>query len=99
MKIYFFFIRPALEYADVKWDDIPEYLRQKQKPENIQLEAAQIVTRGVGNRMVPSNFYIEKQAGRYYQSIGKIINLINYLRCFMAKPLNIYLIFYKHKLL
>lgn len=29
LKIYFFFIRPALEYADVKWDDIPEYLTQK----------------------------------------------------------------------
>lgn len=49
--------------------------------------------------MVSSNFYIEKQAGRYYQSIKKTINLINYLKYSTAKPLNINLIFYKHKLL
>ena len=27
--IYFSFIRPLLEYADIIWDNIPEYLRDK----------------------------------------------------------------------
>ena len=40
--IYFSFIRPVLEYADIIWDNIPHYL--KEKVESIQIEAARIVT-------------------------------------------------------
>ena len=40
--IYFSFIRPILEYGDVIWDNIPNYL--KDKLENVQLEAARVVT-------------------------------------------------------
>ena len=41
--IYFSFIRPLLEYADIIWDNIPEYLRDKL--ESMQIEAVRIVTR------------------------------------------------------
>ena len=40
--IYFAFIRPILEYSDVVWDSLPNYLCQNL--ENIQIEAARIVT-------------------------------------------------------
>lgn len=40
--IYFSFIRPLLEYADIVWDNIPDYLTECL--ENIQLESARIVT-------------------------------------------------------
>ena len=40
--IYFSFIRPVLEYADIIWDNVPLYL--KERLENIQIEAARIVT-------------------------------------------------------
>lgn len=40
--IYFSFIRPILEYADVIWDNIPIYL--KDRLEGIQIEATRIVT-------------------------------------------------------
>ena len=40
--IYFSFIRPLLEYADIIWDNIPEYLRDKL--ESFQIEASRIVT-------------------------------------------------------
>ena len=44
--IYFSFIRPLLEYGDIIWDNIPEYLRDKRESTNkcIQIEAARIVT-------------------------------------------------------
>ena len=41
-KMYFSFIRPVLEYADVIWDNCPEYM--KLKLEQINYEAARIVT-------------------------------------------------------
>ena len=41
-KIYFVFIRPILEYADVVWDNCNQ--QQAQELEKIQLEAARIVT-------------------------------------------------------
>ena len=44
--MYFSFVRPILEYADIIWDNITEYLVNI--IESIQLEAARIV-RG-GNR-------------------------------------------------
>ena len=40
--IYISFIRPLLEYSDVVWDNITKY--EEQALENIQLEAARIVT-------------------------------------------------------
>ncbi|MCG7881047.1 MAG: hypothetical protein JAY96_05605 [Candidatus Thiodiazotropha endolucinida] len=41
-KIYFTFLRPILEYADVVWDNCTQY--QKNELEKIQLEAGRIVT-------------------------------------------------------
>ena len=43
-SIYFSFIRPVMEYADIVWDNIPDYLNQSL--ENLNLEAARIVTGG-----------------------------------------------------
>ena len=40
--IYFSFIRPLIEYADVVWDNCPRFL--KDQPDKIQMEAARIVT-------------------------------------------------------
>ena len=57
-KLYFSFIRPVLEYADIIWDNIPEYLSLK--IENIQLEAARIVTGG--NRLA-SKTLLYKETG------------------------------------
>ncbi|XP_071149550.1 uncharacterized protein [Mytilus edulis] len=42
--IYLSFIRPLFEYTDIIWDNIPDYLSDKL--ENMQLEAARIVTGG-----------------------------------------------------
>lgn len=55
-KIYFSFIRPALEYAEIIWDNLPEY--HSLKIENIQLEAARIVTEVI--EWLPRDFYTEK---------------------------------------
>ena len=41
-SIYFFAIRPVLEYADVAWDNCTQY--EANELENIQIEAARIVT-------------------------------------------------------
>lgn len=43
--VYFSFIRPLMEYADIIWDNAPEYL--KTNLENLQIEAARIVTGGI----------------------------------------------------
>jgi hypothetical protein len=54
--IYITFIRPLLEYADVVWDTKTQILINKL--ENVQVEAARIVTGGT--RLVSlSNLYIE----------------------------------------
>ena len=45
-KIYFTFVRPILEYADVVWDNATDILIKKL--ENVQIEAARIVTGGQG---------------------------------------------------
>lgn len=55
-KLYFSCVRPVLEYADILWDNIPEYLVNK--IESIQLEAARIVMGG--NRLASRHLlYIE----------------------------------------
>ena len=41
-RLYFAYIRPLLEYGDVVWCNIPNYLMQRL--ENINVEAARIVT-------------------------------------------------------
>ena len=41
--IYFSFIRPLLEYADVVWDNCTQY--EVDELEKIQIEAARIITR------------------------------------------------------
>ena len=62
--IYFSFIRPALEYADVisNWDHIPECLSQK--IENIQIEAARILTGEINKH--PKTCHILKRVGFQY---------------------------------
>ena len=50
-KIYLTFIRPILEYADVIWDNKTLFLINKL--ENVQIEAARIVTGGT--RLVSIN--------------------------------------------
>ena len=42
VKIYFSFIRPVLEYADVVWDGCSE--QDSKSLEDIQIEAARIIT-------------------------------------------------------
>ena len=54
--IYFSFIRPVLEYADVIWDNIPMYM--KEQLENIQIEAARIVT-GATKLCSKSKLYLD----------------------------------------
>jgi hypothetical protein len=55
-KIYFTFVRPLLEYADVIWDNMSISLNKK--IENVQLEASRIVTGGT--RLVSlNNLYME----------------------------------------
>ena len=41
-SIYFSFIRPVLEYADIVWDNCTQY--EANELEKIQIEAARIVT-------------------------------------------------------
>ena len=67
-KIYLTFIRPILEYADVVWDNKTLFLINKL--ENVQIEAARIVTGGT--RLVSINsLYIKRRVGRRYRD-GKI---------------------------
>jgi hypothetical protein len=40
--MYFSYVRPILEYADVIWDNCPNYI--KEKLEHINYEAARIIT-------------------------------------------------------
>jgi hypothetical protein len=40
--MYFSYVRPILEYADVVWDNCPNYI--KEKLEHINYEAARIIT-------------------------------------------------------
>ena len=54
--IYYTFIRPLLEYGDIVWDNIT--LGQSQMLENIQLEAARIVT-GATKLTSHDRLYIE----------------------------------------
>ena len=56
--IYFTFIRPILEYADVVWDNCTQY--EKNDLEKIQIEAAMIVT---GATRSCSNANILEEAG------------------------------------
>ena len=56
--IYFSFIRPILEYADIIWDNCTQY--EKNEPEKIQIEAAMIVT---GATRSCSNKTILEEAG------------------------------------
>ena len=62
--IYFSFIRPIMEYADIVWDNIPEYL--KQSLENLQLEAARIVTGG--NKLSSKQLLYEETGWETLQS-------------------------------
>lgn len=80
-KLYFSFIRPVLEYADVIWDNIPDYVSLK--IENIQLEALRIVTGG--NRLASKTPQYKEQAGFRYLSVGKATGLFFCLKVSTAK--------------
>ena len=55
-SIYFAFVRPVLEYADVVWDNCTKY--EEEELEKIQLEAARIVT-GTTKLVSVDKLYIE----------------------------------------
>ena len=57
--IYFSFIRPLPEYADVVWDNCTQY--EADELEKIQIEAAHIVTGAT--RFVSLNPYVVKKDG------------------------------------
>jgi hypothetical protein len=59
-KIYLTFIGPILEYADVVWDNKTLFLINKL--ENVQIEAARIVTGGT--RLV-STIFVESKSALY----------------------------------
>jgi hypothetical protein len=67
-KIYFTFVRPLLEYADVIWDNMSMSLNKK--IENVQLEASRIVTGGT--RLVSlNNLYMETGWEKFNDRRGK----------------------------
>ena len=75
-KIYFSFVRPVLEYADIIWDNLPDYLIKS--IESIQLEAARIVTGGI--EWQPHTYYTEKRVGSFFLFGKKTTDLFNSLR-------------------
>ncbi len=80
-KIYFSFIRPALEYADIIWDNLPEYLSRK--IENIQLEAARIVTGG--NRMASIAFLYRETGWVLLSKRRENHRLVQFFKMFHCK--------------
>ena len=54
--MYFSFIRPTLEYADIVWDNCTQ--QQEQDIEKIQIEAARIVT-GATKLISLNKLYVE----------------------------------------
>ena len=79
-KIYMSFIRPILDYADVIWDSQNQSLINKL--ENVQVDAARIVTWGAKltglNRLYEETKdlidYMKKLSGKNYQIEDKTIN-------------------------
>jgi hypothetical protein len=69
-KIYMSFIRPILEYADVIWDSQNQSLINKL--ENVQLDAARIVTEGT--KLTGFNRLYEETKWEKYQIEDKTIN-------------------------
>ena len=69
-KIYISFIRPILEYADVIWDSQSQSLINKL--ENVQLDAARIVTGGT--KLTGLNILDEETKWENYQIEDKTIN-------------------------
>jgi hypothetical protein len=67
-KIYLTFIQPILEYADVVWDNKTLFLINKL--ENVQIEAARIVTGGT--RLVSINSLYKETGWKRYRQDGKI---------------------------
>jgi hypothetical protein len=59
-KMYFSFIRPILEYGDVVWDTQTHYLINK--IENVQNEAARIVTGGTKLTSILHNHHTRQSA-------------------------------------
>ena len=74
-KIYLTFIRPILEYADVVWDN--KILLLINKLENVQIEAARIVTGGT--RLVSINSLYKETGWETLQARGEHHN------CFFIK--------------
>ena len=61
-------IRPLFEYACELWDNCG--IGNSQKLEQLQLEAARIVT-GLSIFLPKLKFYIERQVGNYYLGDGR----------------------------
>lgn len=74
-----YFIRPILEYGDIVWDNLTNL--QSQKIENIQLEAARIIT---GGTKLTSHANLYKETGwqtlscrRKHHKIIKFQKIVN----------------------
>ena len=67
-KLYLVYIRPHFEYACELWDNCG--IGNSQKLEQLQLEAARIVT-GLSIFLPKLKFYIERQVGNYYLGDGR----------------------------
>ena len=79
--MYFTFVRPILEYADVIWVNIPQ--EQKQQLDKIQNEAARIVN------VYVQNLFLETTYKR--NPVGKLLLIADtnteshcFMNCFMA---------------
>ena len=68
--IYFSFIRPLLDYADVVWNNCTQY--ESNELDKIQNEAARIVTGAT--KLASIALYIQKQAGKHWDQEGKLIS-------------------------
>jgi hypothetical protein len=75
-KIYFTFVRPLLEYADVIWDNMSMSLNNK--IENVQLEASRILLETLDSFHLIT--FTWKQAGKNLKVEEKNINLFNFTK-------------------
>ena len=78
-KIYLTFIRPILEYADVVWNNKILFLINKL--ENVQIQAARIVT--AGTRLVSINSLYEETGWETLQARRE-----NYKKTYFYKMVN-----------
>ena len=68
--IFFSFIRPLLEYADVVWNNCTQY--ESNELDKIQNEAARIVTGAT--KLASLTLFTQKQVGKHWDQEGKTIS-------------------------